>query len=61
MSGVEGVLKHHHHLERGRADLKSVCKSRLPRGVKTDDELLNRLRALCGEEAIRLEKLAQGM
>jgi DNA polymerase-3 subunit alpha len=36
-------------------------QSRAPRGVKTDDELLNRLRELCGEEAIRLEKQAQGM
>ena len=29
-----------------------------PAGVKTDDELLDRLRELCGEEAIRLEKQA---
>ncbi len=36
-------------------------QSRAPRGVKTDDELLNRLRELCGEEAIRLEKQAPGM
>ena len=35
--------------------------SRAPRGVKTDDELLNRLRELCGDEAIRLEKQAPGM
>jgi DNA polymerase-3 subunit alpha len=36
-------------------------QSRAPRGVKTDDELLNRLRELCGDDAIRLEKQAQGM
>jgi len=30
-------------------------------GVKTDDELLRRLRELCGDEAIRLEKQAPGM
>jgi DNA polymerase-3 subunit alpha len=36
-------------------------QSRAPRGVKTDDELLNRLRELCGDEAIRLEKQAPGM
>ena len=36
-------------------------QSRAPRGVKTDDELLNRLREICGDEAIRLEKQAQGM
>ena len=36
-------------------------QSRVPRGVKADDELLQRLRDLCGEEAIRLEKQAQGM
>ena len=35
-------------------------QSRAPRGVKTDDELLNRLRELCGDEAIRLEKPAMG-
>ena len=33
-------------------------QSRTPRGVKTEDELLNRLRELCGDEAIRLEKQA---
>src|SRR5208282_1520362 len=39
-----------------------VCvQSRAPRGVRTDDELLNRLRELCGNEAIRLEKPAQAM
>jgi len=36
-------------------------QSRAPRGVKTDDELLNRLREICGDEAIRLEKQVQGM
>ncbi len=36
-------------------------QSRAPRGVRTDDELLNRLRELCGDEAIRLEKQAPGM
>jgi DNA polymerase-3 subunit alpha len=35
-------------------------QSRAPRGVKTEDELLDRLRDVCGEEAIRLEKLASG-
>ncbi|MGA3324454.1 MAG: DNA polymerase III subunit alpha [Terriglobia bacterium] len=39
-----------------------VCvQSRAPRGIRTDDELLNRLRELCGNEAIRLEKPAQAM
>ena len=33
-------------------------QSRVPRGVKTDDELLNQLRDLCGDEAVRLEKQA---
>ena len=33
-------------------------QSRAPRGVKTDDELLDRLRELCGDESIRLEKQA---
>ena len=36
-------------------------QSRAPRGVKADDELLKRLREICGDEAIRLEKPAQGM
>ena len=36
-------------------------QSRVPRGVRTGDELLQRLRELCGDEAIRLEKQAQGM
>jgi DNA polymerase-3 subunit alpha len=36
-------------------------QSRAPRGVRTEDQLLNRLRELCGDEAIRLEKLAPGM
>ncbi len=36
-------------------------QSRAPRGVKADDELLNRLRQICGEEAVRLEKQAPGM
>jgi DNA polymerase III alpha subunit len=36
-------------------------QSSAPRGVKADDELLKRLRELCGDEAIRLEKPAQGM
>jgi len=31
-------------------------QSRAPRGVRTEDELLDRLRGVCGEEAIRLEK-----
>ncbi len=34
-------------------------QSRAPRGVKTDDELLDRLRELCGDEAVRLEKQTQ--
>jgi DNA polymerase-3 subunit alpha len=33
-------------------------QSRAPHGVKTDDELLNRLRELCGDEAVRWEKQA---
>jgi DNA polymerase-3 subunit alpha len=36
-------------------------QSQAPRGVRADDELLTRLRKLCGEEAIRLEKQAPGM
>ena len=36
-------------------------QSRAPRGIKTDDELLDRLREICGDEAIRLERQAQGM
>jgi DNA polymerase-3 subunit alpha len=36
-------------------------QSRAPRGVRTDDELLSRLREICGEEAVRLEKQAPGM
>jgi hypothetical protein len=36
-------------------------QSRVPRGIRADDELLHRLRELCGDEAIRLEKQAQGM
>ena len=36
-------------------------QSRAPRGVKTDDKLLTRLREICGEEAVRLEKQAPGM
>ncbi len=36
-------------------------QSRAPRGVKTDNELLDRLREICGEEAVRLEKQAPGM
>jgi DNA polymerase-3 subunit alpha len=36
-------------------------QSRAPRGVKTDDTLLSRLREICGEEAVRLEKQAPGM
>jgi hypothetical protein len=32
---------------------------RLPRGVKADDELLDRLRKLCGEDAVRLERQTQ--
>jgi hypothetical protein len=61
MSGAEGFFEYNHYLERRHADLKSACKSRAPRGVKTDDELLNRLRETCGEDAIRLEKQAPGM
>jgi DNA polymerase-3 subunit alpha len=34
-------------------------QSRAPRGVKTDHELLDHLRAVCGDEAIRLEKAGQ--
>ncbi len=34
---------------------------RATRAVKTDDELLNRLRKLCGEDAVRLEKQSQVM
>jgi DNA polymerase-3 subunit alpha len=33
-------------------------QSRAPRGVKAGDDLLNRLRELCGDEAVRLEKQA---
>ncbi len=36
-------------------------QSRAPSGVKTDDILMNRLREICGEEAVRLEKQAPGM
>ncbi|MDR3678054.1 MAG: DNA polymerase III subunit alpha [Acidobacteriota bacterium] len=36
-------------------------QSRAPRGIKPDDELLSRLRELCGEDAIRLEKQSPGM
>jgi len=36
-------------------------QSRAPRGVKAGDELLDRLRALCGGDAIRLEKQVAGM
>ena len=36
-------------------------QARTPRAVKSDDELLDRLRRLCGEEAVRLEKQAAGM
>ena len=36
-------------------------QSRAPRGVKADNELLDRLREICGEEAVRLEKQAPGM
>jgi DNA polymerase-3 subunit alpha len=35
-------------------------QSRVPRGVRTDDELLNRLREVCGDEAVRLEKQTAG-
>ncbi|HTS67671.1 MAG TPA: DNA polymerase III subunit alpha, partial [Terriglobia bacterium] len=35
-------------------------QSRAPRGVKTEDELLARLRELCGEDAVRLERAANG-
>jgi hypothetical protein len=42
-------------------DFVARIQSRAPRGVKTEDELLNRLRELFGDEAIRLEKLAPGM
>jgi DNA polymerase III subunit alpha len=35
-------------------------QSRAPRGIKPDDELLDRLRQICGEEAVRLEKQAVG-
>ena len=31
-------------------------QARSPRAVKTDDQLLDRLRRLCGDEAVRLEK-----
>jgi DNA polymerase-3 subunit alpha len=33
-------------------------QSRAPRGVRTDEELLNRLRGLYGEDSVRLEKQA---
>jgi len=36
-------------------------QSRAPRGIKPDDELLSRLRELCGEDAVRLEKQSPGM
>jgi DNA polymerase-3 subunit alpha len=36
-------------------------QSRAPRGIRAADELLNRLREICGEEAVRLEKQAPGM
>jgi DNA polymerase-3 subunit alpha len=36
-------------------------QSRAPQGVNTDDALLSRLRKICGEEAVRLEKQAPGM
>jgi DNA polymerase-3 subunit alpha len=39
-------------------DFVARLQPRTPRGVKADDELLNRLRTLCGDEAIRLEKQA---
>ena len=42
-------------------DFVARVQSRAPRGVKTDDELLDRLRQLCGEESIRLEKQTPGM
>ena len=42
-------------------DFAVRIQSCAPRGVKTDDELLDRLRRLCGGEAIRLEKQAPGM
>ena len=35
-------------------------QSRAPRGVKPEDDLLMRLREICGEEAVRLEKQAVG-
>jgi hypothetical protein len=34
---------------------------RAPRGVKPDDELLARLRGLCGADAIHLEKPTPGV
>jgi DNA polymerase-3 subunit alpha len=36
-------------------------QSRAPRGVKAENELLDRLKVICGEEAVRLEKQAPGM
>jgi DNA polymerase-3 subunit alpha len=42
-------------------DFVARMQSRAPRGVKADDELLDRLRTLCGDNAIRLEKQAPGM
>jgi DNA polymerase III subunit alpha len=35
-------------------------QSRSPRGIKPDDELLNHLREICGDDAVRLEKQAPG-
>ncbi len=39
-------------------DFAVRIQSKAPRGVRPDDELLNRLRQLCGDEAVRLEKQA---
>jgi len=39
-------------------DFMARMQPQAPRGVKADDEFLDRLRALCGEEAVRLEKAA---
>jgi DNA polymerase III subunit alpha len=36
-------------------------QSRAPRGVQIENELLTRLKEICGEDAVRLEKQAPGM
>jgi DNA polymerase III subunit alpha len=40
-------------------DFKVALRPRRPAGVKADDELLSRLRGLCGESSVSLERRAQ--